>query len=434
MSATWEEHLVHAQAALTAGDPRAAFAALRSALHHPAQVTDNAWSPLLTTFEQVARAIAGTEFGDIVNRAARDPANVQAFFDLGYALIDQGLPGIAATVLARADQLRPGTKPVVRELAVALERARCYPEARRLLARYPQLVAQDLNLQYLAAFNALLTGDLDEARTRSSSLDAGNVLEAQQAVGQLRTLLVRADKVRPLTGLGPEDLRGWQYVMTGTLLLHLAAAEFQGMNGRYAFVQDSPTQCREGIERVAAVLQTWTISPGRVWIVGADRDSHILGIAAARILGWEAAEWPIGGADAPGLIAVYDLSRVPEPWLAPLHTRRPGQLLWSHVTCWTQEGPFAADLTTYLYQYNKSPWEAGRLRVDPATGKMADTPAATGDPHTLADEVIAATPATEDLADLPALQAFAAGVNPPSSTGLRPRQRVESRVFSSHFD
>jgi len=34
---------------------------------------------------------------------------------------------------------------------------------------------------------------------------------------------------------------------------------------------------------------------------------------------------------------------------------------------WTSEPPFAADATTYLYQLNTTPWQEGRLRVNPQT-------------------------------------------------------------------
>jgi hypothetical protein len=32
--------------------------------------------------------------------------------------------------------------------------------------------------------------------------------------------------------------------------------------------------------------------------------------------------------------------------------------LWAHASCWTNPFPYAADLTTYLYQNKTAPWDA----------------------------------------------------------------------------
>jgi hypothetical protein len=138
------------------------------------------------------------------------------------------------------------------------------------------------------------------------------------------------------------------------LLLHLSPHGLDQMNGRYAFVQDGDAVCLEGIRRAGSDAR-WGVKPPRVFLLP-DRDSAILGHATARVLGVPAEPWPSEGIASPGLIVAYDLDDVDPELCAKVSPHAPGQVLWCHAASWTTEPPFAADLTTYLYQINTSPW------------------------------------------------------------------------------
>ena len=103
-----------------------------------------------------------------------------------------------------------------------------------------------------------------------------------------------------------------------------------------------------------AVLAQAGRKPPRVFLLP-DRHSTILGLATARVLGLPTEPWPEQGSDAPGLIVAYDLSTLESPLLKTFWDHRPGQVLWSHATQWTEEAPFTADSTTFLYQQNTPP-------------------------------------------------------------------------------
>ena len=454
MDETYDSRRVQALEALIAQEPRKAFGLFRPVLRHPGapELNDRArWAEAWEVFARIAAAISGEQLAAIVRSAAHHPDDAQALYDLGYQLIEQSLHDLAATVLTRANACAPGQVGILEELVTAFEGMGTHFEAVRVLQGVPKLVEEHFMLRYLLAFNALMSGDLDEPRrllprlavlcTPPPDAPAEKVLFLETLVGRIREFLARADAVRAVTPLDFKDLRGWQFVITGSVLLHLSPYGFdEGMTGRYAFLQDSEQTCLEGIQRVQAVLTQTGRTPPRVFILP-DRDSAILGHATARVLGLPAEPWPEGGSNAPGLVVTYDLSRLEPELLAQLQPHRPGQVLWSHALPWTEQPRFAPDLTTLLYQMNTSPWGA-RLRASPGAQKMEEIPPEEGPVESLAERLVSQKLEPEALKDLPDLLRLAsamASLRGPEAggmfldAGLRRRHFTDSPVKSSRF-
>jgi hypothetical protein len=453
MQETYDNLRKAAHQALEEQDPQKAFSTFRYVLEYPgAQELEHParWKEAWELFAEIATPIAGEEFAATVRRAAQDERDVQALYDLGYQLIEQSLHGLAATVLLRAHLLVPGAEPMVTELVVALEGMGAHAEAARLLQAQPQLVQSSFMCRYLLAYNALMSGDLDEPRRLAHGLElllvrSGAEGEQAEALASMKErihqMLARADALKDASPLGLKDLRGWHFVTTGGVLLHLSPYGFdEGMTGRYAFLQDSERLCLEGIRRVEAVLAQAGRKPPRVFVLP-DRESAILAHATARVLGLPTEPWPEQGSEAPGLLVVYDLAMLDGPLLKTLREHRPGQVLWSHATPWTQEAPFAADLTTFLYQQNTSPW-GERLRVNPETQQVERTAPDEGAVEALAEGVVSARleeGALEDLPKLMALVGAMASVEGDAAGGLfreqgrRRRSLMDSPVKSNRF-
>ncbi|MHB2019041.1 MAG: hypothetical protein ACYCW6_19000 [Candidatus Xenobia bacterium] len=425
--------------ALAAGDPQTAFLSFRSVLEYPGKMESrDRWADALGVFARIGEAIAGAEFASKIEAAAADPDDVDALYELGYELVEQALPSVAATVLARAHELAPGQERLLAELAVALKDDGRYPEACFLLREASALLEQSFICRYLLAFNSLLTGDLDEPRALLPGLRDATDPRSASMTAQVEGMLLRADAVRGVSTLDPEDLRGWHFVLNGSLLLHLSPfGRREGMNGRYAWLQDSPALCLEGLRRTQAVLQAWEKAPPCVFELS-DRESSVLAHAAATRLGLPLRPWqPNAG---PGLIVAYDLGGLDGELLASLQEQRPGQLLWTHACCWTHPSPFASDMLTLLYQFNRSPWQ-GQLVVNQITHEPIESPPRLEPAAALADEVLAAALGEEALEDLPELIAFARairgvrGAHAPGafSSGRRRRQWRDSPVPSNRF-
>jgi hypothetical protein len=417
--------------ALSAGEPQRAFALFRWALEYPGTLlSDDAWRDALSVFAQISAEIADDEFAEHVRRAANRPNDTINLYELGNQLIEQSLHGIAATILTRAHQLLPGREQILTELVCALEGSHHNHEACRVLREAGSIVDESFLCRYLLAYNALMTGDIEEPRRLLPALsemarkDSGPNNSFLFMAGQIGQMLDRAAVLADVSPLDGQDLRGWHFIINGGLLLHLSPYGFdEGMNGRYAYTHDSDDRCLAAIRRLDAALKAWKIAPPRVFVVP-DRESTILAHAVARVLDLPAEPWPEGGSESPGLLVVYDLDTLDGDLLQTLYPHRPGQILFCHAACWTAEPPFVADVTTYLYQINKAAWQA--------EGRVEE----------LAEKIVTAKLTPEALSDLPALIEIAeatAKVKGEAEAGAlrregnRRRQRKDSPVKSSHF-
>lgn len=420
---TYDEIRRAALEKLDAGDAPGAFAVFRLAL---APIEEEHWTDALEIFADIATPVAGDEFAALVRTAAHAPDDPEALYALGFHLVEQSLPGIAASVLARA-WTRQRSERILTELVSALESDGRNAEAHRVLHEAPEFLESSALCRYLLAFNAVMTGRVDEARGWLPRLLAEGDAGLNALGRRIERMVLRADLARP------KELRGWHFAITGGLLLHVSAhGKDDGMNGRYAYTEDSESRCCEAIRRLAAVLDAWKAEPPRI-LVPDDRDSRVLALAAARHLELPLAAWPD---DGPGLVVAYDLEKLDADALRAMQFHRPGQILWSHASCWTRDFPIASDLATYLYQYNRAPWDAG-LSLDPRTGELGERPAAEGPPEELAARILQAKPYADAVEDLPELAEFARTTAPLAaalaSEGSRERLWMGGPVPSNRF-
>jgi hypothetical protein len=444
---------MQASEALNAGNAQEAFSLFRHVLRYPGapELAEAArWKENWEVFARIITAMGDRRLGELVRRATSRPGDVKALYALGYQLIEQSAHELAATVLLRAYRQLPSQEPVLFELIAALEGMGNHAEAVRILREQPERVENHFMCRYLLTYNELMSGNLDEARHLFPGLEALLARVGTKArefqdfsfmVERIRQMLARADAVRGATPLDLEDLRGWHFVVSGGVLLHLSPYGFkEGMRGRYAFLQDSEELCLEGIRRVGRVLAQTGRRPPRVFVLP-DRDSAILAHATARVLGLPAVPWPEQGSEEPGLIVAYDLGTLEKPLLEGLRHHHPGQVLWSHALEWTGEPPFTADLTTFLYQMNTSPWGA-RLQMNSETQQPEQTAPAEGPVEVLAEGVVSASLPESALEDLPVLERLVSAMARVEGRaagdlfleqGTRRSPLMDSPVKSSHF-
>lgn len=432
--------LAEIDAALSAADYRAAFAAMRWSLHYP-QGLDH-WRTLLGRFANACEGIAGGELADKVHAIANERADdhVQALYDLGYDLIEHDLPEIAATFLARACEVAPGHPGLLSELCAALERASMNAEAIAWLESSESALEESFVLRYLLAWNAMMTGDLARARAQVATLTRPADENERTMLHRMRGVIARAEAIVNASALDPRDLRGWHFVLNGGLLLHVSPHGFDdGMNGRYAFKQDTEGSCHEALLRLRHVLIGLDLQLTCVLTLR-DPDSAALGAATAKFLGLPTRTFG-EVLDAQGLIVAYDLANLTEEEVADLQSHRPGQVLWTHASEWTRDQPLAGDIVTYLYQVNASPW-GERLAFDPQHGGARRVPRDTAPTAVLADRVLAAKVDDGALADLDVLDRLARAVERLSgdhaagafrSYGTRRRQWSGGPVPSNRF-
>jgi hypothetical protein len=415
--------------AMRAGDAAGAFQRLRPLVSYPSLRDADAfeWVPRVSLFADVAQAIAGPSLGAQVKAciAGDDP---QALYDAGFALIDQQLPAIAATFLARADAIAPDTEGIVTELCAALERAGLNREAVAVLRRSQRVLATSFVARYLLAFNALAAGDVEEAKRASAALGEPSNDTDRFLAAALASMLDRAARARNAGApLDADDLRGWFFVMNQSVLLHVSPHGPEVMRGRYAFVQDSPAMCREGIAKIEALVESGVIAVPRVFAMPA-RGAAILAHAVAEVLGAPLAAWP---SKEPGLVVAYDAAELDEEALRSAAERTPGQWMWIHASSWTEPFGYAPDFVSFLYQHAVAPW-GPQLVIDPETRRPKQKEPDTRPAEVVARDIVTAA-LDENALDDAGVVTRLARLLPAGRGERRPRLRDDSPVKSARF-
>ncbi|MFD9836728.1 hypothetical protein [[Kitasatospora] papulosa] len=420
--------LAAARERLDAGDVPGALRELRQV---PA-------APLGEVADVVGRAAGAAGFDDLRKAAtalAATPDRVRPLYDYGFACVERGVAYLAVPALREALRLAPDSSGVLRELISAYEDEGLHRDAVEALLAHEDGLA-DWPDRYLLVFNAVLAGDLELARRQHARLPAPAEDTWLGARDRQNRVLGRASAAGPASPLDHSDLRGWQYVMGGTLSPFGFDA---GMTGRYAYLQDDHGRCLEGLLRLKAVLASAGARPRSVSLLP-DRGSRILGLAAAEVLGLPAEPFEAGREDT--VVIAYDLNVTaradggPET-IGQLFERAPGQVLHEHASCWTDPPAVTADSVTLLHQSAVAPWEAG-LRQG-ADGEVERGEADGRPEKAIAAEIVGADP-TPDAGDgqTPAdpaekLTDFVSAVSGTWLQGDRAQLRSPGPVASSRF-
>lgn len=437
------ESVRDARAKMVAGEFSAAFLALRETVTYPAKELEEeaAFREPFDVFASIAKGIAGDELSNLVRRASRDPNDVKALYDAGYALYEQKLFGIAATLFHRANKLAPGNAGIVSELCASLEGMMLYGIA-AITVDVSELYRTQPMFAYLSAYNWLMAGSLDLARERFTLLpeasDDKTIVHLRRVLSEM---LTRAHTLeRASVKLGEHSLTAWHAIINGSLLLHESPHGYDTpMRGRYAYVSDSAELMREGLDRLKAVLGARPAMPRHI-VSAPDPASRMLALAASRVLNLPCSVWTPSTLPQNTLVVAWNMDTVGDAaFLQALQSRAVGQVLFAHVSQWTEPFPYAPDVTTYLAQTVTHPYLGGALRVDEQTGKAIPSAPDTRDENALADEIVNAT-TTRDPSVSPlelVLSIDRALLAEPSvyakAEGARTRQRAGSPVASSRF-
>lgn len=437
-----DEALAAVDRLLANNDAQEAYAALRPVIEYPAPdlASTQDFVAAMRGFAKLAKVFAGDEFAALIVAVAEEPDSPNALYQAAYALYEQHLPAIAATLLDRANRVLPGQPAIVSELCAALEAMLLYPIA-ALVADTSGLVPADPVTTYLAGFNRLMAGDVAAARQRLAAMQQSSDATLNAMREALAGLVARADALeRAGIVLDERALTAWQAVIDGTVLLHESPAGHDApMHGRYAYVGDSPGLMREGVERLAQVLAAEEIDVERV-VAAPDRASLILAAATARVLGVPCVTWA-GEAAPRGLVAVWSMEAVgDEAFARALHAHAPGQVLFVHASSWVEPFPYAPDVTTFLHQVVTNPYTGGAMRVVEGRATRAEPDERPID--ALVDEIVNAKPEEGSASRIGQVLAVASAVGRVDdaargglgrTSGLRLRQRAGSPVPSNRF-
>jgi tetratricopeptide (TPR) repeat protein len=403
---------------LEAGDPPAAVSSLRYA-------ADGLPVGGLGEFTAAVARAMGLDSLAAASEALRDePESAQACYDFGFECLEAGAPHLAVPALRAARRLAPAAAPALWELVSALEDQERHADAVRELRAWEDGLP-DWPGGYLLAYNALGSGDVDTAREVLERLSTPDDDSWDLAHDRITRMVERAGAARSAGPMDEEDLRGWQFALTGAVLGHVSPYGLDsGTNGRYAYLGDMYGPCRSGLRDLAAVLKATGQRPDAVMPLP-DRSSRVLGLAAARLLDLPVV--PVDPERSDALVVAYDLNDTDPERLRALVPRAPGQILFERASCWTSPPGVAADVVSLLHQQTVPPW-GETVRV---VGEGVERVPADGAPdEELAERILAAETEEQD----PALVPFAEEVAGHWARGPRLPVATSGPVRSSRFE
>lgn len=378
------------RAALGEGDVRRAVELLRVELAAQERM------PAIDVLAGIGVVAGAQELADAAGQAAESPEDADLLFSLAYELFDFGVPDIAVPVLREALRYQPESPAILAELVACLDECGRNRESLALLRENRHLIVDHFVLNYLLAFESVVGGDLETAREVYPKLALPPDERTTVMSERIGRMLSRALAAEAMTPLDDTDLRGWHFVITGGLLVARSSAGLdEGMNGRWAWAQDSYEIISAGLHRAHAVLEAWNAPVQRV-IPLPDRASRALAHAAAEMFDLEMGEL---GDPLPGLVVAYDLRDAAAETLDMLSTHAPGRPIYVHAAQWTTPPQVTPDMVTMLYQSLVPPWGETMRMTDYEGGesKVEILPPDDGDAEVLARHVVDADPTRSSL-------------------------------------
>ena len=381
---------------ISGGDPRQALQELSARVHRswvPPAVEEMVSDlrllghilPLLGADGQIA--------ADVV-AAADAPHDPDALFQAGYQLIDVGLPEHAVAPLATALAITPDAQTAL-ELIAALEAAESYEQIVTLFTTgYPW--AQDLGHPAVGLFAhaAAMSGNMELVRTLWPKVppdEAGWGL-LQDAIERLHRYDAVKRAGRPS---GEDDLRAWDAVLYGTLVL---TAHDRPMNGRDGVIWDDSASFKAALGVFRETLDRAGRQPRWVQFVP-DRDSVVLAHVLARLLPDVGAPVPLG-TDVAGesIVAAFSWSDADQGMI--MSDSGESAILFGYWMDWTrnQGAPHVVAVQAEMVY----PAWGERLRLVPPGDPQPEietVPADDRDPDVIAVEILGTSgrPAIDDL-------------------------------------
>jgi hypothetical protein len=290
-------------------------------------------------------------------RAGEQPEDSQAWYRLGYQLLEAELAILAESVLARSLWLKQSPETLA-ELVAALEWQGRYGEAVAAITT-AGLADQDPLCAYLLAFNSAMEQDLGPARARLPALEQVGQEPALTFARQLAGMLGRAEALGER--LESHDLPAWHFVWTGGLLLtptlRTGWATWQDLRIGLAVLEHS-------LDALGVRFDSLLTPP--------DRGSRILGEAASALMHKPLSVWR--GSEEAGLLMVYDVLALDPVLRQALRTRHPGQTLYVYMADSEHEAPAAGDLTGVFGRSYRPPWKGGVTPQGVSVPPVNDSP------------------------------------------------------------
>lgn len=357
------------------GQLRPALGTLLDAL-----AADPAHAESLMAAGRICRMLGAPEEAALFEALHSDPQDVSALYNLGYRLVDQTRPDVAAALFERglAHGATDGTLELAlrRELAYARFAQRDFEACLRTLAALerhaPDACSETelLDQALLSAEAALYLGRREVCRQFLERAEAGLPDDGQR---------VRLDALHGLLGrsvhwpaLVDAPLRAWHFIQHAGVLLKTAGGYFEDGSraGRFDVLELRPDMLAFLLRRLAQLIERLEIEVAAVAPTGPVAAPLASGLA--RWLGAEPLADLTGRAGRPTLLVAANAGEL-QPLSAGLVQHRADLHVFALNLDWSRDNAVMPDVAGVLARRSFLPWES-RYVMNPDRSGMRDVP------------------------------------------------------------
>lgn len=296
------------------------------------------------------------EAAELFEKVLAGKEDPEAYYRLGYQLVQDGVYGPALGPLSRCVQLAPEAAAANYEFAYALMKEFYNEEALHFFGKaFEQEQAMSITF-YIAQLLIFLN------RSGEASLFIGKLEEQVQAGGgegemQLAYLKEMLHRYKTYT---PENIRDWHFVQYGTLLLRTFEEDYpheeNSSNGRYALVNFSYDQVAAILAAFQTTIGPLSVFPEYKYVAAAGEDSAPLAYALSKMLMLPVRSLEEGlAAGEQGIVVTAfsdELNAIGgHVW------ERDDVLLFSFALSWTHELNVLPEVIGYFAQASRLPWQ-----------------------------------------------------------------------------
>lgn len=380
---------------------------IREILNHSEEIENTEELKTLTgLLARCFSALGNEKLQQVCQVVSSGEVDSDILYQLGFELVNAQYYDIASTILSYALERFPKDLRILYELTASLEMQGLYESALKILKGFN---AETFLANYLLAFNTLMTGDIAGSQKITDNLraDSGS---SEYMLKRLHTIFERVRAIEGVSPLDKSDYRGWHFILTGGVLLHLPDPTKHNY-GQYEYLEDSESLCKEGIFRLSAIFDVWKMKIPQILSFD-NPESQRLGLAFSEMLGIP--EKKVVIPREPGLFVIYDHSNVIPEVLDLILKHEKGLQVYCHASQFTREYKVTPDFTNLMYSSIVSPWN--KYLIFPKRPELPISPSAKSD-HQLAKDIVNSELSQSSLKDLQNLLNLAE-VSKPFAAGL----------------
>lgn len=326
----------------------------------------------------VLRMLGRHEAAELYERIVSDQEDPEAYFRLGYHLVQEEAFGSALGPLSRCVKLAPDAAAANYEFAYALMKEFYNEEALHFFGKaYEQ--EQAMSITFYIAQLLIFLGRSGEASIFVNKLE--EQVQSENGEGEMQLAYLK-DMLRRYRAYKPQTVRDWQFVQYGTLLLRIFEEDYpeeeNHSNGRFTLVNFGYQQAANVLAAFQTTIGPLSVFPEYRYVAPAGEISAPLAYALGKMLMLPVKTLEEGlSSDEKGIVISSFSDELHE--IGGEVWQRDDVLLFSFALSWTHESNVLPEVIGYLAQAPRLPWqtrvemnEQGEPEIMPADERPAE--------------------------------------------------------------